>query len=339
MSKIIPINSLERVPLCEAVPLDTPFSVYIFPTTFCNFKCVYCAHSLGHKGMKLEYDFTPQVMNMDTYQRIIQQLGEFPHKIKLLSLTGHGEPLLNSNLPEMVSMAKTADIANRIEIITNASLLTKELADSLIASGLDGLRVSLQGMNSDKYKKVCGFNLDFDKFIGNLSYFYEHKDKCDLFVKVMDVALDKGEEDLFYQTFGGISDRMFIEHCRPVYSGVEFTEDLHNEVLDRYGNSHVRRDVCPLCFFQLCIFPNGDVVPCDAIYKPIVLGNVNASRTLREMFASKELKDFQIMQLHKKRNENPKCAVCVAPDDVSHSLDVLDDSAEAIIGRLTGNNI
>ncbi len=335
MSQITPINNHNRIKLSSAVPLMAPFSLFVFPTTFCNFKCVYCAHSLGRAGMREQYGFEPQTMSMDTYDKVLAQLKEFPRPLKLLSLTGHGEPMLNKNLPEMIRLAKEAGVAQRIEIISNASLLTPELSDTLISAGLDGLRVSLQGMSAEKYKDVCGWDLNFDEFLTNLRYFFEHRKGCDLFVKIMDVALDEGEDTLFYQTFDSISDRMFIERCRPVYSGVDFTEGMRSETIDRYGNSHEKREVCPLCFFMLSVFSDGDVEPCDTIYKPIVLGNVHRE-SLKEMFTGNKLKEFQLMQLNKERRLNPKCAVCVAPDDVSHPLDALDDEADTIIKRLTG---
>ena len=333
MSKILPINNLERVKLSEVVPLDTPFSAFVFPTTFCNFKCIYCAHTLDRTEMKAQYDFEPQSMSMETYSLVIEQLLQFPKPLKLLSLTGHGEPLMNPNLPDMVRLAKDSGVAQRIEIISNASLLTHEVADALINAGLDGLRVSLQGMNAKKYREVCGWDLDYDEFIGNLRYFYKNKRNCDLFVKIMDVALDDGEDELFYKIFDSISDRMFIERCRPVYSGVAFTEGMRDEVCDRYGNAHEKREVCPLCFFMLSVFPNGDVEPCDTLYKPIVLGNIH-TETLLEMFSGEKLKEFQCMQLRGLRSNNSKCSVCVAPDDVSHPMDALDADADAILARL-----
>jgi radical SAM protein with 4Fe4S-binding SPASM domain len=335
VAEIKPINSLNRVKLSDAVPLSVPFSVYVFPTTFCNFKCVYCAHSFGRAEMLEKYNFAPQNMSMATYKSVIEQLKEFEQPIKLLSLTGHGEPLMNKDIPEMIHLAKKSGAVQRVEIISNASLLNNQLTDELISAGLDGFRISLQGMSGEKYKQVCGFDLDFGEFVENISYFYNNKSDCDLFVKILDVALDNGQDELFYKTFDSISDRMFIETCRPVYDGVEFTEEMRNNIIDRYGNSHEPRDVCPLCFFMLSVFPDGDVEPCDTIYKPIVLGNVH-NETLKEMFLGEKLKEFQLMQLRKSRGTNPKCAVCVAPDDVSHPLDALDDSANKIIARLEG---
>lgn len=331
-SEIKPICGMERIKLAEQVPLETPFTVFIFPTTFCNFKCKYCGHSLTDEEMKEQYNFVSENMSLDTYIKIIEQLKAFPSKLKVLSLTGQGEPLINKNIAEMIKIAKEADIAERIEIITNASLLTPEMSIKLIDVGLDAIRISLQGLSSLKYKEICEFDLDFKKLIKNIKYFYDNKKQCNVFVKVMDVALEAGEDEKFYDIFSNISDRMFIEQCRPVYDGVEFTKGLE-VIADRYGREHKKREVCPLPFFMLGIFPDGDVEPCDTIYKPAVIGNVN-NETLMEIWKGDKLREFQILQLKKQRYCNSKCLVCCAPDDVSHPEDLLDDSAEKILKRL-----
>ncbi|BBB90414.1 MAG TPA: radical SAM protein [Methylomusa anaerophila] len=332
-SEIKPICGLERVKLANAVPLNSPFTLFVFPTTHCNFKCVYCGHSLGQAKMKEKYDFAAQNMPMNTYQNIIVQAKEFPNRLKMISLTGHGEPLMNKNLCRMIELAKKANIAERVEIITNASLLTRDTSKALIDAGLDTIRISLQGLSSAKYMNVCGYSLDFEEFIANICYFYKNKKKCNVYVKVMDVALETGEDEKFYTLFADISDRMYIEQCRPVYDGVNYTGSAAGVTADRYGRVHHPRKICPLPFFMLGIFPDGDVEPCDTIYKPVVIGNVNED-TLYNIWNSRKLRNFQIMQLSKQRNNNPKCAVCCAPDDVSHQEDVLDEAADHLLRRL-----
>ena len=84
---------------------------------------------------------------------------------------------------------------------------------------------------------------------------------------------------------------------------------------------------------MLGIFPNGDVEPCDTIYKPVVLGNVNET-SLLEMWNGEKLKEFRKMHLLKNRYSNDKCRVCCAPDDVSHPEDELDSLASEVIKRL-----
>ena len=333
-SQIKPLGGLERVKLAEAVPLDTPFTLYIFPTTFCNFKCVYCAHSQPTSELMEQYGFSKENMSLETLDNIIVQLKEFPKKLKVISLTGHGEPMLHKDLPEMIRRVKYANVAERIEIISNGSLLTNKLADEIIDAGLDILRISLQGLNSDKYLSVCGYKLDFEEYTNNLAYYYNNKRTGQqLFVKIIDVALEKNQEQTFYNTFENISDRMYIEFVQKVYSGVELTKNMEFHSTNRYGDTYPIQQVCPMSFFTLGIYPNGDMIPCDVIYKPVILGNVNQERIL-DMWNGDKLYEFRMNQLKNGRFTNPECARCVTPDDILRPEDILDNNKENIIIRM-----
>jgi radical SAM protein with 4Fe4S-binding SPASM domain len=332
MAEIKPTSGVDdRIPLAAVLPLSSPFTLNVFPTNACNFKCSYCAQSLGSKETARIYGLDKSFMSLETMTKIVEQSKAF-EPYKLLSFMGHGEPLLNRNLPKMIELAAKAEIARRIDIITNASLLTNELADELINSGVTNLRVSLQGLDSDSYYKTCGASLDFDKFIGQLKYFYNHKKPhMGLFVKIMDVSLPDGGEEKFYNMFDGICDRMYVEKVQPVYHAVSVQNSGNENIkYDRYGNAHPSRKVCPLIFFSLAVWPNGDVQPCDAIYKPSLLGNVHNSE-LHKMWNGYELREFRLQHLKGKKETITGCRDCCAPDDVSHPADILDGHEEAII--------
>lgn len=330
-TKILPLAGLNRVLLRDKIPLVTPFSAYIFPTTYCNFRCTYCGHAMENEEYQKTYGFPLETMTMATFQNTIDQLGEFPNQLKTLSLTGQGEPLLNPKLPEMIVYAKKKNVSQRIEFISNGALLREPLSAALVEAGLDCIRISLQGLSSRKYQEVCGAKVDFHEFYHQIAWLYAHKQQCEVFIKVLDIALDPGEDEKFYEMFSPIADRVYIEQCRPVYSEVACAE--WTTEADRYGRFHGPRNVCPLCFFMLSVFPGGDVFPCDAIYRPAYLGNVN-TESIVDMWNSSKLYEFWIMQLEKGRSANPRCAKCCAPDDVSHPEDVLDDAAENLLERL-----
>lgn len=332
MSEIKPLAGMERQALHQVLPLSTPYAAYIFPTNLCNFKCNYCGHALGIQGMKQEYDIDMMNMSMDTFQKVIDQLKEFPEKLKVISLTGHGEPLVNPNLTQMIAYAHEQDVAERIEFISNASLLTHELSLKLVEAGLDCIRISLQGLSAEMYRSVCGYSIDFDQFIGEIAWLYQNKKQCMVYVKVMDVALKEGEEQAFYDMFSNISDRMFVEQCRPVYSGVQSTKDIPVGE-DRYGRSHESRCVCPLCFYMIGVMPNGDISPCETIYKPDILGNVHED-TIQSMWNGSRRQEFLKLQLEKRRMDHPGCARCCAPDDVAHPEDELDGYAQELLAMM-----
>ncbi len=322
MAEIKPAYGETRARLKDVIPLRTPYSIYFFPTNLCNFRCTYCAHGGGLKNFEEEYGLKLESMSLETFTRAIDQISKFEDKLKVLNLSGQGEPLLNRYLPEMIEYAKKMDVADRIEIITNASLLNEELSNRLIDSGLDTIRVSLQGVTSKKYKDICGKDIDFDKFVAELKYLYSIKKQCQIYVKVMDVSLDEGEEEQFYNIFRDISDRMYVENCKPVYDGVESTKDIDVST-DRYGLKSEYRHVCPLPFYMLGILPDGTISPCETIYVPDILGNVWTD-DISEVWTGDKMKAFQKMQMDKLRHTNPKCARCCAPNDVSRPEDVLD---------------
>lgn len=163
---------ITRRKLIDALPLDTPFGIHICPTTYCNFKCIYCKQA--SPDMK---DFKKQFMDINLFSLIVEQIKQFPHKLKLLNFAWLGEPLLHPQIADMVRIAKEADIAERVEIVSNASMLTPDLSDALVDAGLDRMRISLQGLSEDDYMDVSKYKIDFQEFVENIKYFYNRSSR------------------------------------------------------------------------------------------------------------------------------------------------------------------
>ena len=123
-------------------------------------------------------------------------------RIMNIRFIGNGEPLTNKRLPDMIANLRARNICERFEVTTNASLLTNDMSDRLIESGLTRLLVSIQGTTAEKYKEVCGYNLDMQNFLSQLEYFYAHRKDCKVYIKTIDVALDgKDDEQKLKQAF------------------------------------------------------------------------------------------------------------------------------------------
>jgi molybdenum cofactor biosynthesis enzyme MoaA len=148
----------KRTVLAEVLPLDTPFVVQIFPIYACNFRCGYCIFSVPKQK---RYFISDQVaMNFDLYKKSVEDMAQFPRQVKVLRFVGIGEPLLHPKIADMIGYAVSKGIAQTVELLTNASLLTPKLSDALISAGLSRLVVSLQGTSSEKYAEVCGAPID-----------------------------------------------------------------------------------------------------------------------------------------------------------------------------------
>ena len=68
-----------------------------------------------------------------------------------VSFTG-GEPTLRPELPELVRFAK--QLGMRVNLITNGTLMTEELATRLAEAGLDSAQVSLEGVTAQTHEKI-----------------------------------------------------------------------------------------------------------------------------------------------------------------------------------------
>ena len=104
-------------------------------TNTCNLACSICIRRYWNAPMGH--------MAISTYEKIMADL-QYINPRPTVFLGGYGEPLCHPEIVEFVSMAKA--IGARVEMITNGTLLTKELSADLIDAGLDLLWVSLDGI-------------------------------------------------------------------------------------------------------------------------------------------------------------------------------------------------
>ncbi len=320
----------KRTKLADALPLDTPYVVQIFPIYACNFQCCYCIFPIpmGKRGFisdKITMDF-------NLYAKAVDDMAKFPNKIKVLRFVGIGEPLLHQRIVDMIAYAASKNIANTIEILTNASLLTREMSDALISAGLTRLVISLQGTNSQKYKKISNVDIDFDKFVGNIRYFFEHKKQTHVYIKIVDSALDsKEEEQKFYEIFGDICDTMAIEHTVPIHTGVNYDKVLKDkeEELTQFGLPVSDVKICPQPFFTMQINPDGKVVPCFSFAYPGIMGDCNIESP-RAIWNGAKFKAFRRRMLEGAKDVCETCGQCNIIKYRLFPEDVLNDDAQRL---------
>jgi uncharacterized Fe-S cluster-containing radical SAM superfamily enzyme len=126
--------------------------IEVKPITGCNINCVFCSVDEGASSRKL-VDFVVETDYLvDELRRLVEFKGE---KVDVFINT-HGEPLLYSNMIDLVKGIRSIDLVRTISIITNGTLLTKSLADELIGVGLDQLNISINAFHKDKAKGLAG---------------------------------------------------------------------------------------------------------------------------------------------------------------------------------------
>ena len=311
----------KRMKLSEVLPLATPILVQIFPVYACNFKCNYCTFSvpLDKRG------FISDKVTMDfgMFKKCADEMARFPSKIKTIRFVGMGEPLLHPNIAEMVAYTVSKNIAEKVEILSNGSLLTPQLSDALIKAGLSRLLISIQGTTAEKYKKVSNVDLDFKKFADNIKYFYDRKGDAKLHVKIIDYALEsKEDENKFFEIFGDISDAIGVEYAGAIFPGVNYDKVLEDKsATTQFGLPISEVKICPQPFFAMQINPDGKVVPCYSLYYPIILGNCNNESPF-EIWNGQKYKNFRRQMLDGVKCAGKTCAEC---EIIRHRLFPEDD--------------
>ena len=83
---------------------------------------------------------------MELFHRILDDVKEHAHTMQFYF---QGEPLLNKQLPEMITRAHQAGIYTIVS--TNAQALTSLIAQRLVKSGLSRIIVSIDGFSEESY--------------------------------------------------------------------------------------------------------------------------------------------------------------------------------------------
>ena len=321
----------ERTRLASALPLGTPYLIQMFPCYSCNFRCEFCIHALDRKDHGYISDCT--LMDMELYRKCIQDMTQFPQKLKMLRFAAIGEPLIHPQIAEMVAYAKQAAIAESVDIVTNASLLTHELSDALIDAGLDRLRISVEGLSGEDYLKRTKANINFDRFVEEIRYFYEHSNHTHVYIKIIDYMVQKREEqEKFLSLFQPICHSIAIEHLTPTIAEIDYgkiSEGKQNNKAQN-GATLLHAEVCPQGFYMMQINPDGNVVPCCSMKYPAVLGDTK-KQSVRDIWNGERFQHFRRHMLESREKASPICAQCNLYLYDLHQEDVLDFAREQLL--------
>ncbi len=329
------IDIHDRQELKEALPLRTPYVIYIDPCDTCNFHCKFCP-SGNLELMKKTRGRGHGPMDFEVYKGIIDSLMEFPEPVRVIRLYKEGEPLLNPRFADMVRYAKRSPKVLRVDTTTNASLLTPQRSLQIIDAGLDRLNISVEGVNSQQYWDFSGYTLDYHSFLDNIAFFYEHRGSCEMNIKINGDILTQEQEAEFYRTFGNITDGISVERTIeywPKYN--EMQVDFDESVSLLGGKSH-EVQVCPYVFYEMCINSDATFSLCrfDWNHAMLLDQHVSTPPTPKKIWDSIVLWNFQQQFLRKERKlmtvlSCPKCGILKqgVPED-------LDDFAEEILDEM-----
>lgn len=138
--------------------------LHIEPSYLCHLSCPQCIPAASRKGMTAP----PYNMPVAAYEALLRQLlDEGVRQIGIVHFEGRGDPLVNPQLDKMIRLTRELYPSAETMITTHGSYPFKPW---LVESGLDRLRVSIDGAFPENYEKYrVGGNLDtILKFLASL---------------------------------------------------------------------------------------------------------------------------------------------------------------------------
>jgi radical SAM protein with 4Fe4S-binding SPASM domain len=233
----------------------------------------------------------------------------------------------------MIKVAKK--IAKKTVLITNGSLLSKSKIEQLIEAEIDTVTISLQGLNASDYKKNCGFDIDYEKFLDNLSFFFKNKKNTTIWVKIPDLMLDnKDKFDIYESSFSDKADKLTIMSLQPYYTAVDYSKIGINMQKTMYNDKKIEFNICPMPFYMLYLLYNGDIYPCcsiEQINSNLCFGNINKLNSLSGIWNSHILNNFRLKQCVQTYKSINVCKNCAKVTGQYNDYDNIDSNKESLI--------
>jgi radical SAM protein with 4Fe4S-binding SPASM domain len=150
--KVLPLNRLWNLLLLrisfllsqllrKGIVFGKPFSLSIEPTTACNLGCPECP-----SGLK-QFTRPTGKIDLEIHETILQQVHRH---VFYINYYFQGEPFLHPQFLELIRTAKKYQIYTATS--TNAHFINEKKAEEIVASGLDRMIISIDGLTQETYE-------------------------------------------------------------------------------------------------------------------------------------------------------------------------------------------
>lgn len=271
----------------EIMRTKFPKVVRIETTNHCNAACTFCPReTIGR-----EKTFMDQTL----FEKIVDECAA--NGTRLIHMHNFGEPLLDKRLPERIRYAKDKGI-RRVKIFCNGALLRGKMAERLLDSGLDEVKVSLDGANAKEFNELR-VGLDHAAVVENTGNFKKMRDERGLKKpQVVATCVTSSDKEKTEKLLEGVVDR------------IDWAS-LHNWAGSRrfFGNMKVRKP-CDRVWRTFTVLVNGDVALCCLDHSGRqVMGNCQEN-SIAEIWNNHQYQE--VRRLHKTSQQDmlPVCKNC-----------------------------
>ncbi len=276
----------------------------VFETMFkCNLNCVMCIHSSKNKK---QYAYKGD-LSFDKYKEIITEASKY--KCPSLTIGGTSEPLLDKRICDMIEFADRSGFVDTM-INTNATLLTEEISEKLIKSGLTRLRIGFDGATAKTYENIR-IGASFDKVKENILNFLEIRNKMKakfpvVRISCVHLSANDSEIDEFVGFWKNKADYVSLQRYKPH----ELTEERSFNQMGPGNKKEMQGIRCSQPFERVYIRGNGDVHACCSIVYGPKIGNI-LNNNIYNIWNCKKMKELRLAHKSGILANEPNCKKCL----------------------------
>ncbi len=277
---------------------DHPIQIDVELNGGCNMACPFCIHGYG--------DRIPNVqLSVESYRKIIREAVKIG--VRSLKLNYINEPMLRKDLEECIRFARDEGILN-VYMVTNGTVLTKKRQESLLASGITKVFVSIDAATEETYnrQRLSG---KFKMVVQNIRDFIElrnSENKTFPLVRVsfLKNAINIHEAEEFEKQWSGVADLLNFQTMNEI-------PDMETGLLVEENPEPERG--CTFPFKQLVVDHLGNIQPCCKLAgKKLIIGNID-KMTLTEAWNHPKSKALRKIHSTSAWKKHPVCYDCMCP--------------------------
>lgn len=234
-------------------------------------RCTMCPTGRGTTNRTSGY------MDMRLIERILVELSQYKTPIRFIRW---GEPLLHPGIYDVLRRAKELEIPTHIN--TNGLMLSPSIAKTLISTGVDSIKISMQGYDRASYARVRGVDF-FMQLCEDIRGLVLARGKADKPRIVVGTTLGMQNSAAAYVNMAKQVRHFLSGVVDTVYVGT--TLDL--------ADKRTPPDVCPEVWDKLSVDWDGKVVACCGDYDNYMTVGDLATQTLKEAWVCEKMKGYR----------------------------------------------
>ncbi len=271
----------------DRIRRDFPDTVRVETTNACNARCIICPHQSMTRPT--------ETMQEHLFRRIVDECAA--NDCREIHLHNFGEPLLDRQLEERIRYAKQAGL-RRVKIFSNGSLITPTRARRLVQSGLDEIKISIDGASQEEFERIR-YPLRFEQVLRNIHQLVAVRNELQSTLSIRVACCSTSDKTATMAALESVVD------------GFSFGK-IHNWASEDEGagDEGVRRP-CSRLWRTFTVLANGDIALCCLDYDgQHLLGRIDDTTSIRDIWNSSTYRRLRRMHTRAQQTEISLCSSC-----------------------------